>query len=366
MLRSIAMYLGIILHSCIVYQTTPRSGWPRDSFNSVVFDLFYFITHSFRMQLFYVVAGFFANLLLNKIGTTEFIKHRFKRVFLPFVISIIVITPFSSLAFNYYSATEQGIESFNSWSIAFNKALGWNGLYHLWFLYYLLIFYVVIIFVKELLKDSKYSLSAFKLNYSLGTSFVYVAILFLISYFFYDLKIEPWTGLKPRLNQFLYYGFFFGIGFFLFNNSDQLWKDAENFGIYLIIGVISTLSLVFFSEEILTISRGLFIGLMSMQTVYLTFGSLAVFLKFCEKNSRWVSYFSDASYWFYLLHFPLVTLCQVWLIDIDVYGPFKFLIVLSSSSLISLVTYQFSVRYTYIGVLLNGRRLKPNKVIQPK
>ena len=89
MLRSVAMYLGIILHAVIVYQVAPRPGWAVDGYSNIFFDFYYQFAHSFRMQLFYLVAGYFGRLLYLKIGQKDFIIHRTKRILGPFIVGTI-------------------------------------------------------------------------------------------------------------------------------------------------------------------------------------------------------------------------------------------------------------------------------------
>lgn len=350
-LRAVAMYLGIVLHSAIVYQQTPRPGWPRDLYASGAFDFFYETVHSFRMQLFFLVAGFFANLLIRKIGVTSFMEHRLRRVVIPFVCSIVLITPFSSLAFNYYKNVTSGLAFAESWFRAFEQAMGWNGLFHLWFLYYLLMFYMLTVFAL-LIKSRYFKGIELGVRYDFKSTILYTIMVFAITYLFFDINVEPWTGAVPRVNQLLYYGFFYGVGFFLYNKFDSLWEDANMVWYYLFLGFSSTIVLFLFHD----LGREVHLILAAIQTVFLTFGSLALFLKFCERGGFWVQYFSDASYWFYLLHFPLVTIAQVLLIDVHVFGPLKFGIVLTVSTIVCLVTYHLFVRYSIIGEVLNGKR----------
>jgi glucan biosynthesis protein C len=68
---------------------------------------------------------------------------------------------------------------------------------------------------------------------------------------------------------------------------------------------------------------------------------------------------SDASYWIYLVHLPIVVFFQAMLISFDINPLFKFLIVLSCTSIIVLLTYNYMVRNTLIGKFLNGRKYPP-------
>lgn len=59
-LRGIMMMLGIVLHASQWYITEPPGGipMPRDASTSYLFDVIMHFIHSFRMPLFFVLAGF--------------------------------------------------------------------------------------------------------------------------------------------------------------------------------------------------------------------------------------------------------------------------------------------------------------------
>ena len=54
------MLLGILLHAAIPYLHMRFPAWPvQDTHQSRVFDVNLFAVHEFRMQLFFLLAGFF-------------------------------------------------------------------------------------------------------------------------------------------------------------------------------------------------------------------------------------------------------------------------------------------------------------------
>ena len=68
---------------------------------------------------------------------------------------------------------------------------------------------------------------------------------------------------------------------------------------------------------------------------------------------------SDASYWLYICHVPLVIAGQQ-LAERDggVNPHLAFLLILGGVTAILLVTYRWGVRYTPIGTMLNGKRTR--------
>ena len=67
-------------------------------------------------------------------------------------------------------------------------------------------------------------------------------------------------------------------------------------------------------------------------------------------------YIADASYWLYLIHMPIVMALQVAVSQRDWPWPIKFAIILVVAFPLMLASYHLLVRFTFIGVVLNGRR----------
>lgn len=88
-------------------------------------------------------------------------------------------------------------------------------------------------------------------------------------------------------------------------------------------------------------------------------GLIGLFRAIFKKERAGARYLSDASYWMYIAHLPLILVGQVLVRDWDVPALAKFLLVCAAVSGILLVTYQFLVRYTPVGTLLNGKRERP-------
>jgi peptidoglycan/LPS O-acetylase OafA/YrhL len=63
---------------------------------------------------------------------------------------------------------------------------------------------------------------------------------------------------------------------------------------------------------------------------------------------------ADASYWTYLVHLPILFAIQYPLMDVQLHWTFKFGIATLSTLGIAMVSYQWLVRRSFIGTLLNG------------
>lgn len=89
-LRATAMLLGIVLHACTPFM--PFYGTD-NAVASTTLRTFIRIVHAFRMPLFFLISGFFSAMLWHRRGALSLLRHRAKRVLLPFVLSVIVVVP---------------------------------------------------------------------------------------------------------------------------------------------------------------------------------------------------------------------------------------------------------------------------------
>lgn len=374
--RALAMLLGIVLHASIAYKLTPRTTWPSDDVvHSVFFNYLYSFIHSFRMQLFFLVAGFFARFLYLKIGRKAFVKHRIQRIVIPFLGGLIIIVPLTMLPFIYYHywSTHPGQTFMQAMPTIAHGLLQWNGMAHLWFLYYLSVFYILMIIA--LLVNNEIRLGTNLVNWIYNKILVFprnytllllIVPLFLVSCLIEDLPIRSYTGFWPDIPLWSYYAFFFTLGYiihkFYVTRLDVFKKNAF---LYSFIG----LAIVPFIDQLYQIQHTdnsiqtfiLIRLLFSIQTVALVFGLLGLAIRFLSSENHTLRYISDASYWMYLIHLPLIAATQFWLIDSQIPPIFRFGIVNLVGIGIPLLTYALFVRYTAIGRMLNGPRQRRYK-----
>ena len=93
----------------------------------------------------------------------------------------------------------------------------------------------------------------------------------------------------------------------------------------------------------------------------MSFAFMGLFRTFFARESSAIRYLSDSSYWLYLAHVPLVIGLQ-WLgRDWPIFSAIKFALIGLVISGILLLSYQTLVRYTWVGKLLNGPRVRPSQ-----
>ena len=151
------MMLGIVLHAAMFYLASPPPAVPPivDRNNSAVFDVVLAFIHGFRMPTFFVVAGFFTALLAEKRGVAATYKDRARRVLAPLLAGVLTILPLTVLfMLDFLLAARFGshrllpdpdaLKALDREMRAIGMPQGQIPLVHLWFLYYLCYFYLLI------------------------------------------------------------------------------------------------------------------------------------------------------------------------------------------------------------------------------
>ena len=188
-----------------------------------------------------------------------------------------------------------------------------------------------------------------------------------------DSEFGPDTsmGIIPLPHVLLYYLLFFFFGVFYFDCDDRTSQvgGSWRWSLPLTMLVIFPLALEFahgtlgFRDAWLP-SQHHRLASVFLQSIFawgMCFGSMGLFRALLTRENHTIRYLSDSSYWLYLAHLPLCIAGQAvisqWPLPVWVKLPL-FSLVLTA---FLLLTYQFLVRYTWIGRLLNGPRQRPRK-----
>lgn len=368
-LRALAMFLGIALHAAMPFTAVPFKGFHHDPYYSnVTFDLIFFFIHIFRMQLFYVIAGFFFRLLYLKIGTAAFIRHRAQRIVLPFVVGLVTILPLTFLPFSFYRITDGGAHLTGQDALAILRDIFiWRGPVHLWFLYYLTILYIAGLLLRRWCWPaiaSRPQLARLVMLQFPPAALPVVLILlsFLTLLPFEGAFIQFAPGLVPRIPYLLYYGLFFYAGWVLHSNMPVYFDLLRRYCVFFSIAGIALAAILGYAEHLAHINNmplWLIKAVTTCATISLVLGISGIFLRWVNAESPRIRYLSDSSYWIYLVHVGLLNASELWLGSTQLWGPLKYIIAIAVTTFIGLVTYQWLVRYTFIGFYLHGTRKRP-------
>ena len=115
-----------------------------------MFFVFHFI-HAWRMPIFFLLAGFFAHLVLDRRGMRYFLKDRGVRIGLPLVFFAPLIAISVPLIWSY------GLTGQFTDPTGFKSEFHSESLAHLWFLYYLCLLYPCLIAIRTIFKYLPYN-----------------------------------------------------------------------------------------------------------------------------------------------------------------------------------------------------------------
>ena len=381
-LRAVAMMLGLVIHAGIfvlpdsMFQTMLRddvsslegSGLlqlllPESSFyytiqdKTVGEDRFYEVVlaliHGFRMPVFFLLSGFFSALLWQRRSLRTLAMYRLKRVGLPFAIGCLTIVPLVTWLLSLGSLSQREVP------LAAYPFLWLFHLAHLWFLWYLLILAAVfIIVIRQGVRFEHPVVWWLTIPLSLAA-----AMLMNEAVFGADASIH----LVPNPGSLAYFAMFFAFGAFMYQRG----ITVRGWWIVSLLPAVPCyiLAMRFLDqyaaqagghvENAYVFRNSVTIVAAVFETAFAwltTFGLMGLFRIIASKERFWVRYMSDASYWIYLAHLPLVIVCQLVIVDWPIHYHLKFLLICAVVTLVTLVTYQFAVRYTIVGVTLNGPR----------
>ncbi|MCB1128140.1 MAG: acyltransferase family protein, partial [Verrucomicrobiae bacterium] len=180
------------------------------------------------------------------------------------------------------------------------------------------------------------------------------------------------VGLLPLPHLFLYYAVFFGFGVLYFEADDRTgrvgggWRWSLPVAFLVVFPVALELSTGLFGLRPRLVpgswERPLANSLQVVFTWMTVFGCMGLFRSLLTRENRTVRWLSDSSYWLYLAHLPLVILGQLWVRNWPLPAIVKFLFLNALVLGLLLVSYQWVVRYTWLGRLLNGPRTRPTTV----
>jgi glucan biosynthesis protein C len=365
-LRAAMMLLGLVLHSGASYIRGPITWmWPyQDSQTSLFFNLLLAFIHLFRMPVFFVMAGFFAALLYHREGPAGFARNRAKRVLLPLLIFWPIVMPLTVVGF-VFAAKQVGGPS--AWDLVSDLPPLRRPVFgHLWFLYDLLLFYAAALLIMSATSRlpaqvKQYVVDAFRTITTRWWGMLVLAGVTTITVLPMERPtIETSAALIPPARVLAAYAVFFAFGWLLFSQRDLIESIAARWRSTFAAGIAATLAYIAVLLARRTLDptwwhvSGAIVGAVAVWL--LIFGITGAFVRYLSIPRPLVRYFSDASYWMYLLHVVPITWCAGLLAQSDAPAFAKFGIVLGVASAVTVVTYHYFVRSTAVGELLNGRR----------
>jgi len=365
-LRSFALILGLFFHASIPFSENPFPLWIiYYASKSWVYDTIMVGTHSFRMPLFFLLAGFFSALLYRKLSERNYLIARTKKLIFPLIASVLFFTPIMIIEYMW-----AGFDT-NPWETG--NEFHWKNypIFHFWFLEILIIITVfVMIFlvsIKYLFPNTQKALEQFleadSNNNQFSWNVLFFACLGLIGYLSWsnfpgDQFIYSFTVIQP-LDKILFYLFFFLIGWVLYRNAFLFDRVRRSVTINLLVGSVALILLLwvrywlFVHKEEQLIMLGILGNIaVPVAAVFLSLGLFGFFTHEKFKPSTTFDYLVRASYWIYLIHLPIILYVQVISADWQINAFIKYVFIISVTFIISCLSYS---GYEFIKKLLTKR-----------
>lgn len=382
--RAFALVLGVVFHAALSFSPI-YLGWAvQDVSTGAAVLPFMHVSHSFRMELFFLLAGFFSHGLLQRQGLGAFLRSRAVRLGVPFVAGWFLLRPLLVSGWIMGGASMRG--DYDFWAglrvgFATLKTLPSDLLTgtHLWFLYYLLIITGLMLGVRlavigiDRLFAGRRLLLRLLARLDAGTArlarFWWVLPTLILPTACALWGMQHWgmdtpdRSLRPHGPVLAVYGGFFAVGW-LFGRQPAIFASFERVTVARVLLAIGSIGLTLRLSAIqgdpghphYTAARAAFaLGYATMMWTLVAL-TLGIFRKFFSQPRPAIRYLADSSYWMYLIHLPVVVWLQVAVAEVPVHWSLKLAFISLATIGVALLTYDLLVRSTWLGQLLNGRR----------
>lgn len=376
--RAFALLLGVVFHTSLSFLPI-YIGWAvMDVSTSQVVGGFALISHSFRMELFFLIAGFFSCMTLNRKGVGSFIQSRFIRIAIPFMAGWFMIKPLMSASWIIGAESVRGeVNVLNALKLGFQSLQELpTGIFvgsHLWFLYYILLITTLFLALRKVIQLFPESGTVLVrkidniVSWIILTPFAWLLLPIMTSFCLW--RMQQWgmdtpdKSLAPHWPVLMIYGGFFGLGWIFYKGQDLLQRFSR-----ISIGkvAICLLSIVLSGylhryqsnpgHPNIQLYHAAYVFCYAVMMWTLVALTLGLFQRFFDKPGRVVRYIADASYWIYLVHLPIVIWLQIAVAEWEINWAIKWGLVSTVTIAIAVLLYDLLVRPTWVGQVLNGRR----------
>jgi glucan biosynthesis protein C len=360
-LRALTMFLLLPAHALTLIGLQ-RGGW-----NDLEDSAFWAI-HVFRLPLFFLVAGFFAALLLDSRGVASLIHNRAIRIGIPLVLGVLIVAPLLSLSLHAASGGTFRPEEATLATFTTPRPS------YLWFLWYLTLLYVGALGLRSTLGTRGSAMAALRgvgawlLSHRLGPILLAVPTAALLYRQPTWMASTPGDSFKPDPDLLAYYAIFFAAGWTIFatpglRNSIELrpWRYVA----FTALALPAALALYLVQSEP-SIGEGrwfhiLALLLLSVATWAMVLGLLGISRRFLKAQNPRLRYLADASYWIYLSHLLPMAALAILILDLNIPDGLRFALLIAATLSLIYPAYGAFVRYSAIGRVLHGPRSRSER-----
>lgn len=355
-LKILAVLGVFIYHSAMVYAYV---NWVvSNADRSLVLTLFAGAGFSMGMPLLFLLSGAASFFALRKLGPPRFVDLRFRRLVIPFLAGLLVLSPLQAyLSLLNHGTGHQGLwlyypTFFSRMAVYFSPRWLANYGYHLWFLAFLFLYSVLALPFFTWLSgpggrrfhDRLAGLSARTGGLLLFAPVPALVQVALRSYF-------PWY---TDWADFAYWLTFFAIGYVLVTDRRfevavaRRWHEslAVALGSTAILAAFAAVGLAggFESRPVLTPAWAVYELTRTVNTWSVVVLVLALGIHAFNRAGRWVEHLDEAVLPFFVLHHPAVVLVAFFVVQMDAGLWTKFTIQLLVSFALIAAVYELGIR----------------------
>ncbi len=385
-LRIATTFFVLFYHASLSYLATPMrlTLWAvYDATGHVAFDYFVYWVNGFAMPVFFLAAGVSAPAACASRGPRVFLTSRVRRLLRPLLFGCLTVLPFFYLVWGYGLLVTGGL--------ALDEILRWRfsppishelyGLGHFWFLEYLFLVSVLwcggwmlwgYLFrraegkaneVKPGVADPGWVERVLASPWRPLWLALPTGLIFCIDS---DTMLRVDNVFVPNVARLLHYAYFFTVGGWISKTRDPReryipWSTLYLVLAFVVFGVMSPLLLRQAAAPLAGWARIVYSLLAALFPWLTVFGGLGVFMRVFEGRGTVMRYLAESSFWVYIIHVPVIALTQALLLPLGWPVAFKFLLTAAFAIAVSLLSYEFIVRRSLVGEIINGARKRTAK-----
>jgi fucose 4-O-acetylase-like acetyltransferase len=378
-LRAVMMWLGIVLHVSANHLSTTSNIFWRDSKTSLVADVLTALIHSFRMPVFFLLGGFFVALLMQSRGVSGMLRHRLRRLALPFALFWPLLYPLTGLLLMaFLHQMKRGTWGLDIHLLPPSPSGSLLNTMHLWFLYLLIWFCIgtaIVTAAHQRLASMwprRLNLRAWSaplckmISHSQWTTILLILALSVpLAWAGASYRaglVVPDGSFLPPLAEWAHHGLFFVVGFGLYAQrgtvlaalSLRCWSFAR-LGLVFFIAWLGLFEFDRLHPLSLANARLHLAFVYSVASWSLSFALIGGFVRYLPQQGKVLQYLSDSSYWVYLVHMLGTIGFGAILCNVELPALLKMAINIGLTTAVCLLSYHLFVRQSALGRLLNGK-----------
>ncbi len=365
------MLLGIPFHAAALYS---NGGEIFGTYSvSETADVIYDVIHSFRMQAFFIIAGYFA---MKSIANTEpriWMRKRMERLGLPLISGLVLVGPAIVLLYsiNVLSSVE------DTWAVCFRNA--WSGFTlatlfgHLWFLRDLLLMSFVFFCL--------YSLLAACLRISvLANPIAWIRAKPSVDFAWLNVLLVAYECAVTLVNHYHPFGtwFFEAIdlrdflrlaGFFIYGTIME--RSVDGFSWFcrfhwwsVVISVLSIALYYKFCDLATPLAKTMTMAGWCISGIWTSQAIISICCSKFSKDNPLIRKMTDASMTMYIIHYPIVGFMGSLLFFVNAAAGLKIFLIIVGTTAISYAMHRIVRRSPLALLLLNGIRAKRSDALR--